>query len=90
LQVFGATITPFVGSEYYHPPATTDADRQAVNEWIRAPRHFDAVIDFDKVMRDPQQPDRLLPAYDDDHLHPSVVGYKAMGEAVPLGLFGAR
>jgi lysophospholipase L1-like esterase len=90
LQVFGATITPFVGSEYYHPPATTDADRQAVNEWIRAPRHFDAVIDFDKVMRDPQQPDRMLPAYDDDHLHPTVAGYKAMGEAVPLGLFGAR
>jgi lysophospholipase L1-like esterase len=87
LAVFGATITPFVGSEYYHPPATTEADRQAVNDWIRAPGHFDAVIDFDKVMRDPQQPDRMLPAYDEDHLHPTVAGYKAMGEAVPLVLF---
>jgi len=90
LQVFGATITPFVGSAYYHPPATTEADRQAVNDWIRAPGHFDAVIDFDKVMRDPRRPDRMLPGYDDDHLHPSVVGYKAMGEAVPLALFGGH
>jgi lysophospholipase L1-like esterase len=88
LQVFDATITPFVGSDYYHPPTTTDADRQAINDWIRVPGHFDAVIDFDRVTRDPQEPDRLLPAYDSgDHLHPSVAGYKAMGEAVPLTLF---
>lgn len=88
VRVFGATILPFVGSEYYHPPHSTDVDRQTVNDWIRAPGHFDAVIDFDKLMRDPQQPDRLLPAYaSSDHLHPSVAGYKAMGEAVPLTLF---
>jgi len=91
LEVFGATITPFVGSEYYHPPATTEADRQAINDCIRTPGHFDAMIDFDKVVRDPQQPDRLLPAYDSgDHLHPSVAGYKAMGEAVPLRLFAGH
>jgi lysophospholipase L1-like esterase len=59
-----------------------------VNHWIRAPGHFDAVIDFDKVVRDPQQPDRLLPAYDSgDHLHPSPAGYKAMGGAIPLSDF---
>jgi len=88
LAVFGATITPFVGSEYYHPPATTEADRQAINNWIRAPGHFDAVIDFDKALRDPQQPDHMLPIYDSgDHLHPSIAGYRAMGEAVPLALF---
>jgi lysophospholipase L1-like esterase len=91
IEVFGATITPFVGSEYYHPPATTEADRQVINDWIRTPGHFDAVIDFDKAMRDPQHPDHFLPAYDSgDHLHPSVAGYKAMGEAVPLSLFGAH
>ncbi|HKW15999.1 MAG TPA: SGNH/GDSL hydrolase family protein [Terriglobales bacterium] len=91
IQVFGATITPFVGSEYYHPPATTEADRQTINEWIRAPGHFDAVIDFDKIIRDPQQPDRMLPIYDSsDHLHPSIAGYKAMGDAVPLTLFNAH
>jgi lysophospholipase L1-like esterase len=91
IQVFGATITPFVGSGYYHPPATTEADRQAINDWIRSPGHFDAVIDFDKVIRDPQQPDRMLAQYDSgDHLHPSVAGYKAMGEAVPVATFSPR
>ena len=88
LRVYGATITPYVGSNYYHPGLLSEADRQAVNQWIRAPGHFDAVIDFDSVVRDPQHPDQLLPAYDcGDHLHPSPVGYKAMGNAVPLALF---
>jgi lysophospholipase L1-like esterase len=88
LRVYGATITPYVDSGYYHPGPTSEADRQAVNQWIRAAGHFDAVIDFDAVVRDPAHPDHLLPAYDcGDHLHPSPAGYKAMGEAVPLGLF---
>jgi lysophospholipase L1-like esterase len=88
LRVFGGTITPFVGSDYYHPGPLSEADRQAVNAWIRAAGHFDAVIDFDSVVRDPEHPDRLLPAYDcGDHLHPSPAGYRAMGEAIQLGLF---
>jgi lysophospholipase L1-like esterase len=88
IEAIGATIMPYAGSAYYHPDAANEADRQAVNNWIRTPGHFDAVIDFDKVMRDPQQPDRLLPGYDcGDHLHPSPAGYRAMGEAVPLSLF---
>jgi lysophospholipase L1-like esterase len=88
LRVFGGTITPYVGSEYYHPGPLSEADRLAVNQWIRAAGHFDAVIDFDAVLRDPQHPNHLLPAYDSgDHLHPSVAGYKAMGDAIPLSLF---
>jgi lysophospholipase L1-like esterase len=88
IKAIGATITPFAGSSYYHPDASNENDRRAVNRWVRAAGHFDAVIDFDKVLRDPQQPDHLLPAYDcGDHLHPSVAGYRAMGEAVPLSLF---
>jgi lysophospholipase L1-like esterase len=88
LRVYGATITPYVGSEYYHPGQLSEADRQAVNAWIRAAGHFDAVIDFDSVVSDPQHPDRLLPAFDcGDHLHPSPAGYRAMGESVPLSLF---
>jgi lysophospholipase L1-like esterase len=66
----------------------SEADRQAVNQWIRAGGHFDEVIDFDAVVRDPEHPDRLLPAFDcGDHLHPSPAGYKAMGEVIPLSLF---
>ncbi len=88
IEVIGATITPYVGSDYYHPAAANEADREAVNTWIRASGHFDAVVDFDQVVRDPAQPDRLLPAFDcGDHLHPSPAGYKAMGEAIPLVLF---
>ncbi len=88
IRVYGATITPFVGSDYYHPPATTEADRQTINDWIRAAGHFDGVIDFDAVARDPQHPERLLPAFDcGDHLHPNAAGYRAMGEAVPFTLF---
>ena len=89
IRVVGATITPYVGSDYYHPGPENEADRRAVNAWIRDPSHFDAVVDFDQVTRDPQHPDRLLPAYDSgDHLHPGPVGYKAMGDAIPLTLFG--
>jgi lysophospholipase L1-like esterase len=88
IRVIGATILPYVGSGYYHPGPESEADRQAINGWIREPGHFDAVVDFDKVMRDPQHPDRLLPAYDSgDHLHPGPAGYKAMGDAIPLALF---
>jgi len=88
LRVYGATITPYTGSGYYHPGPQNEADRQAVNQWIRAAGHFDAVIDFDAVVRDPQHPDQLLPAFDcGDRLHPSPAGYKAMGEAIPLDLF---
>ena len=88
IEVFGATILPYVGSEYYHPAPANEADRLAVNAWIRTPGHFDAVIDFDKITADPAHPDRMLPAYDSgDHLHPSPAGYRAMGDAVPVALF---
>jgi lysophospholipase L1-like esterase len=88
LRVYGATITPFVGSTYYNPGTLSESDRQAINQWILAAGYFDAVIDFDSVVRDPAHPDQLLPAYDSsDHLHPSPAGYKAMGNAVPLALF---
>jgi lysophospholipase L1-like esterase len=91
IRVIGATILPFVGSGYYHPGPKSEEDRQAVNRWIRAPGHFDAVVDLDKVTRDPDHPDRLLPAFDcGDHLHPSPAGYRAMAEAIPASLFDLK
>jgi lysophospholipase L1-like esterase len=88
IRVIGATITPYMGSDYYHPGPASEADRQAINQWIRTPGNFDAVLDFDKVVRDASHGDRLRPIYDcGDHLHPSPAGYRAMGEAVPLSLF---
>ena len=91
ILALGATITPYVGSAYYHPGSASEADRQAINAWIRARGHFDGVVDFDQVTRDPAHPERLLPALDSgDHLHPSPAGYKVMGEAVPLQLLQAK
>ena len=88
IKVIGGTIMPFGGTAVYHPDAKNEADRQAVNRWIRESGEFDAVIDFDKVTRDPARPDRLLPAYDSgDRLHPSPTGYRAMADAIPLDLF---
>src|SRR5215472_12455827 len=88
IKVVGATLLPFVGSNYYHPGPANEADRQAVNKWIRTSGEFDVVLDFDRLMRDPEHPERLLPAFDcGDHLHPSPSGYAAMGQAVPLSLF---
>ncbi|MBN9615454.1 MAG: SGNH/GDSL hydrolase family protein [Acidobacteriales bacterium] len=88
ITVIGATITPYTGSGYYHPGPASEADRQAINQWIRAAGHFDAVIDFDKTVRDPSRPDRMLPTFDSgDHLHPSPAGYRAMAESIPLSLF---
>ena len=86
IRVYGATITPFGGSFYDQPGH--EAAREAVNHWIRTSGKFDAVIDFDAAMRDPQNPSHLLPAADSgDHLHPNEAGYKIMADAIDLKLF---
>jgi lysophospholipase L1-like esterase len=87
LKVVGATITPYAGNTGYWC-ADGEADRQTVNAWIRTGGSFDAVVDFDAILRDPQQPNRLAEAFDcGDHLHPSVAGYARMAQAVDLALF---
>jgi lysophospholipase L1-like esterase len=87
IRVIGATILPYGGSKYYHPGPESEADRQAINAWIRESGHFDNVLDFDALMRDPAHPNLMLPAYDSgDGLHPGPAGYKAMGDAIPLTL----
>lgn len=80
IRVFGGTLTPFGGAFYETPDG--EAEREAVNDWIRTSGVFDGVIDFDKLTRDPTQPQRFLPGYDSgDHLHPGDAGYDAMGRA---------
>src|SRR6478609_1369619 len=86
IKVYGATILPFGKAGYDSKPH--EAARTKVNEWIRTSGRFDAVIDFDKALRDPQAIANLLPAADTgDHLHPNENGYKMMGEAIDLSLF---
>jgi lysophospholipase L1-like esterase len=89
LAIIGGTLTPFYGAANYTEPG--EAKRQAVNDWIRNSKSYDAVIDFDKATRDPGDAKRLLPAYDScDHLHPNDAGYKAMADGIDLGLFVSR
>jgi lysophospholipase L1-like esterase len=86
IRVYGATILPFGGSSYFSPAHETA--RQAVNHWIRSGGKFDAVIDFDAAIHDPQDPNRLVPVADSsDHLHPNETGYKMMANAIDLKLF---
>jgi lysophospholipase L1-like esterase len=86
LKAIGATLTPFEGAAYWSPEG--EAKRQALNDWIRKSGNYDGVIDFDMATRDPSAPTRFNPLYDSgDHLHPGDAGYKAMGDAVDLGLF---
>ena len=77
-KVIGATITPFKGNSYYS--FFHEAARQVVNEWIRTSGAFDAVIDFDELVRDPQDPTKLKVEYSDDWLHLNPTGYAAMGK----------
>ena len=88
IRVYGGTIMPFEGFEAYFVP-DVEADRQAVNRWMRTSGVLDGVIDFDAATRDPEKPARLLPAVDGgDHLHPGVEGHKRIAAAVDLALFG--
>lgn len=86
LTIYGCTLTPFKGAAYYSDAG--EAKREAVNNFIRTSGEFDAVIDFDQVVRDPGNELAFLPAYDSgDHLHPSDAGYAAMGSSIDPSLF---
>lgn len=90
VRIVGATLTPFEGAlsetpldDYYH--ADKDALRQEVNRWIRSGGAFDAIVDFDALLRDPAYPSRLAARFDSgDHLHPGEQGNQAMAEGVDL------
>ncbi|WP_328345414.1 SGNH/GDSL hydrolase family protein [Streptomyces violaceus] len=85
LRMLAATILPCEGET--RCTAAVDAERVAVNEWIREGGVFDGVLDFDAVVRDPADPARMLPAYDSgDHLHPGDAGLAALADSVDLRL----
>lgn len=75
LRVIGATLTPA------SLDPEREADRRAINEWIRSAEVFDAVVDFERVVADPSDPTRLRPRYDADRVHLTDAGYAALGRA---------
>lgn len=84
--VYGATLLPFGGS--FYDGKWRESARQTVNNWIRSSKRFDAVIDLDKALGDPENPTHMLPAADTgDHLHPNETGHRMMAEAINLELF---
>lgn len=91
VKVWGATLMPCTGAgaPFKHTPQN-EALRLTVNTWIREGGAFDALVDFDRLMRDPAHPERLRPEYDSgDHLHPNDAGHKAMAAAIDVRWFGA-
>ncbi|MFI9343002.1 SGNH/GDSL hydrolase family protein [Streptomyces sp. NPDC052773] len=81
LRVIGATLPPFGGSDHWGEHAAKVSHE--LNEWIRGAGEYDAVVDFQRLLADPADPDRLHPAYDfGDHLHPNDTGFEVMAEAV--------
>jgi lysophospholipase L1-like esterase len=86
IKVIGATVMPEEGV----PTASERGEqiRQTVNRWIRAQGNFDAVVDFDAVVRDPGRPIRLKQQFDPgDHIHPNDAGNQAMADAFDMNLF---
>jgi lysophospholipase L1-like esterase len=83
IKAIGCTLTPFGGIS-----PEGEVIREAVNQWIRTGRAFDAVVDFDLVIRDPRDEKQFLKAYNKtDRLHPNDAGYKAMADAIDLSIF---
>ncbi|MFF0445700.1 SGNH/GDSL hydrolase family protein [Streptomyces sp. NPDC004609] len=83
VEAVGATVTPFKGAGYGYYSEAKNQVRTEVNDWIRTSGAYDAVADLDRALRDPADPDRLLPAYDSgDRLHPNDAGMDAMARTI--------
>ena len=94
IRVIGTTIPPFEHAFFRDPfydrfySPENEKVRQEVNAWIRTSGEYDAVIDFDLVVRDPNSPSKILALLDSgDHGHPTDAGYQALANAIDLRLF---
>ncbi len=89
IKVIGTTICPFASATlpgYYSE--SKEATRQVLNQWIRTSGEFDAVIDFDEILREPNHPNKMMARYlSEDGLHPNDAGYQALADAIDLRLF---
>ncbi|WP_297781351.1 SGNH/GDSL hydrolase family protein [uncultured Roseovarius sp.] len=93
VRLIVGTVPPFRGAlpgtpmEATYWSAGKDTLRSEFNDWLRKPDLIDGLVDFDAVLRDPDEPSRLRPSFDSgDRLHPGDVGNKAMAAAISLEL----
>jgi lysophospholipase L1-like esterase len=88
LKIIGVTLIP----RHNEPPTTTNmgwddtktAIRNEVNDWIRHRANFDAILDFDEVLRDPTNPNLINSIFNCDGVHPNSFGYFVMGQSIDL------
>jgi lysophospholipase L1-like esterase len=85
VRIIGGTTLPYKGNPYGFFTERGETIRDEVNHWIRTGGEYDAVVDFERVLADPADPDQLNPALDfGDKIHPNDAGYHAMAAAIPL------
>ena len=87
IRVYGATITPFKGNNYYSEDH--EKGRSTLNDWIRTSDLLDGVIDFDQAVRNPEDPEAMQKEFlfENDWLHFNAKGYETMGGCIDLNLF---
>ena len=83
-RIIGATILPMCNAA----GSAKEQTRLAVNAWIRTSGQFDAVLDFDSVLRDPSDPTVINPPWDHDCYHPNAAGDQVLGQSIDLSVFG--
>jgi lysophospholipase L1-like esterase len=91
MKVVLATILP----RHNAPPAGDNTGwspakskiRSEVNGWIRTRAAVDGVLDFDRAMADPSNPDLNYPSFHCDGIHPNSRGYYQLAKSIPLGIF---
>lgn len=85
LRIWSGTLLPILGWRTYNEQR--NSLREEFNEWLRTSELFDGCVDFDKAVRDRNNPKSFADGFDSgDHLHPSETAYKAMADCVPADL----
>ena len=86
VKVIGTTMGPAWGFRGYE---NIDFKRLAYNAWMRTVgvKIVDGLVDFDKLLNDPNNPSHMLPQYLTDGIHPNDAGHQAMANYINLRLF---
>lgn len=65
-------------------PEDRNGIKAEINEWIRTNDCIDGYIEFADAVKDSENPNHLAKEFDDDGLHPTLDGSKALCNAIPL------